>query len=176
MKFKDLAKILKSTYLCMRYPFLYPRNRWTGHHYDNYELQEKRANLYKKWLEYSKTHQQEWFDKYGVKAITLFGEPIQIYTKEVVARSHIIPEYMMRIAPFKERFLYWYYGFADRLLAVFHCIPKYTELDIAAGDGVSQAWMDTFMMDFCSDLKKAILKILSGNWKHFIRRPNMSTN
>lgn len=29
---KKLHKILESCYLCLRFPFLYPRNRWTGRH------------------------------------------------------------------------------------------------------------------------------------------------
>lgn len=37
MKF---IKIIKSTILCIRFPFLYPRNRWTGKHYNNWKLIE----------------------------------------------------------------------------------------------------------------------------------------
>lgn len=35
MKF---LKIIESSILCLRFPFLYPRNRWTGKHYNNWEL------------------------------------------------------------------------------------------------------------------------------------------
>lgn len=39
-------KIIKSTYLCIKYPFLYPRNRWTGKHYNNWKIIEKIKDLY----------------------------------------------------------------------------------------------------------------------------------
>lgn len=35
-----LLKTIKSTILCIRFPFLYPRNRFTGLHYNNYKLQD----------------------------------------------------------------------------------------------------------------------------------------
>lgn len=37
---------LKSTILCLKYPFLYPRNRWTGKHYNNWDVIEKLKILY----------------------------------------------------------------------------------------------------------------------------------
>lgn len=33
--FKKLKDIIKSTILCIRFPFLYPRNRWDGEHHNN---------------------------------------------------------------------------------------------------------------------------------------------
>ncbi len=33
-------RIIKSTILCLRFPFLYPRNRWTDNHYDNWKLED----------------------------------------------------------------------------------------------------------------------------------------
>ena len=29
---------VKSSILCLRFPFLYPRNRWTDKHYNNWKL------------------------------------------------------------------------------------------------------------------------------------------
>jgi len=58
MKLKkcQLNKIIKSTWLCIRFPFLYPRNRFTGLHYNNYKLQ----NLIEK---LNKGHIQDiWFN------------------------------------------------------------------------------------------------------------------
>lgn len=37
MKFFDT---IKATILCIKFPFLYPRNRWTGKHYNNWKLIE----------------------------------------------------------------------------------------------------------------------------------------
>jgi hypothetical protein len=40
-----LKKAVKSTILCIRFPFLYPRNRFTGNHYDNWKIVE----FHRKW-------------------------------------------------------------------------------------------------------------------------------
>ena len=39
-------KTIKSTYLCVKYPFLYPRDRRTGKHYNNWKIIEKIKDLY----------------------------------------------------------------------------------------------------------------------------------
>lgn len=41
MKFFDT---IKATILCIKFPFLYPRNRWTGKHYNNWKLLEYHRN------------------------------------------------------------------------------------------------------------------------------------
>ena len=37
---KKLIKIINSIILCIRFPFLYPRNRFTGKHYNNWKIIE----------------------------------------------------------------------------------------------------------------------------------------
>lgn len=39
--FDKIKKAIKSSYLCIRFPFFYPRNRFSGHHYNNWKLIEK---------------------------------------------------------------------------------------------------------------------------------------
>lgn len=36
--FKKIIKTIKATALCIKFPFLYPRNRFTGNHYNNWAL------------------------------------------------------------------------------------------------------------------------------------------
>ena len=36
--FKDAINIPRATYLCIKYPFLYPRNRITGLHYNSWKV------------------------------------------------------------------------------------------------------------------------------------------
>lgn len=43
---KKFKKIISSTILCIRFPFLYPRNRFTGLHYNNWKIIEKTKTLY----------------------------------------------------------------------------------------------------------------------------------
>lgn len=38
-------KIVPSIYLCIRFPFLYPRNRFTGLHYNNWKIHDKLKKL-----------------------------------------------------------------------------------------------------------------------------------
>lgn len=38
---KKLISYIKNTYICIKYPFLYPRNRFTGEHYTNWYLTDK---------------------------------------------------------------------------------------------------------------------------------------
>ena len=38
-------KIVPSIYLCIRFPFLYPRNRFTGLHYNNWKINDKLKEL-----------------------------------------------------------------------------------------------------------------------------------
>ena len=40
MNFKKIGKYIKCTALCIRFPFLYPRNRWTGLHYNSWKINE----------------------------------------------------------------------------------------------------------------------------------------
>ena len=44
-----LKRIIKNTILCIRFPFLYPRNRFTGLHYNNWKIVE----FHKKWWKYT---------------------------------------------------------------------------------------------------------------------------
>lgn len=41
--------IPKNVCLCLRFPFLYPRNRWTGRHYNNWKLHDKHCKLYQQY-------------------------------------------------------------------------------------------------------------------------------
>jgi hypothetical protein len=45
---EKLKEVLKATYLCIKYPFLYPRNRFTDLHYTNWTLHEYLKKLYDK--------------------------------------------------------------------------------------------------------------------------------
>ena len=48
--FKLLRDTYKSTILCIKYPFLYTRNRFTGKHYTNWAIQNKIHHLKKKYI------------------------------------------------------------------------------------------------------------------------------
>lgn len=48
--FGKIKRIYKSTILCIKYPFLYRRNRFTGRHYTNWAIRDKIQQLRKKYL------------------------------------------------------------------------------------------------------------------------------
>ena len=43
---KKLIRNLRDIWLCIRFPFLYPRNRWTGMHYNNWTIIEFHRKYY----------------------------------------------------------------------------------------------------------------------------------
>ena len=91
---------LKSSILCLRFPFLYSRNRWTGKHYTNWKI-----------LRY---HQNNWNKAY--EWIGLSDDKNSFSGKWKVTNKWLA---------FKINFL----DVLERFLGIFHMIPSYTELD-----------------------------------------------
>lgn len=57
------ARIPYCTYMCLRYPFLYPRNRFTGLHYNNWKVRMFLDNLnkqYHKWCYHDSPPSSAW--------------------------------------------------------------------------------------------------------------------
>ena len=51
--FQPLKKLLKvpyHCYMCLRYPFLYPRNRFTGLHYNNWKLKNIIKDIHERYI------------------------------------------------------------------------------------------------------------------------------
>ena len=46
--FKKIGRVIYSTLLCIKYPFLYPRNRWTDKHYNCWKIIEYHRENYRK--------------------------------------------------------------------------------------------------------------------------------
>lgn len=76
---KKILNPIRSTYLCIRYPFLYPRNRFTDKHYNNWKLHHYHVDNYIKAVNcllvriYSK---DEWLneEKINTKKLSLSSE------------------------------------------------------------------------------------------------------
>ena len=143
---KYTVDMVNSTILCIRFPFLYPRNRWTGKHWSSWKLDEKQRLIWNKWNDWSKEHVLYYVDKFGSKCVILDNKVVKT-------------EYVMKLASFKDRCLHWWYGFLNKFLAIFHCIPTYTELN-----AMDKGWRKRFGIQFCKELKHAILK--SGGKKY----------
>ena len=88
-----------ATILCLRFPFLYPRNRFTDRHYTNWKLRDLRNK-----------HIEKAYDYVGE-----FGNKENPYRRVVKSR--------------KEIWIIKFYELLEDLLGIFHIIPYYTELD-----------------------------------------------
>jgi hypothetical protein len=119
----------KASILCIRFPFLYPRNRWTGKHYTNWKL-----------YNYIRDNWEEAFiwNMYG-------------YNKkcpEIPGKWEVDDEH--KWLAFKIRFC----EKLNNFLGIFHCIPTYTELD----SSIPYGWRKAFIIQMCKDIKKALLE------------------
>ena len=89
---------IPATILCIRFPFLYPRNRFTGKHYTNWKLHRLQDEAHKK----------------AFKIAGEFGD------KDNPAHLEKVSNWWV----FVEKF----YRFLECCIGVFHIIPTYTEL------------------------------------------------
>lgn len=92
------AKWIPATILCIRFPFLYPRNRFTDKHYTNWKLHRLQGEAHK-------------------KAFKIAGE---FGNKDNPAHIEKVSNWWA----FVEKF----YRFLECCIGVFHIIPSYTEL------------------------------------------------
>lgn len=92
----------KASILCIRFPFLYPRNRWTDKHWNCWKI-----------INY---HEEHW-----TKAYVWHHEPVN----EDGSVFHGDWKVINKWEAFKIKFL----DGLERFLSIFHCVPTYTELD-----------------------------------------------
>lgn len=132
-----LKKIIESCYLCSRFVFLYPRNRWTGNHWDSWKIREY---LYGRRLNLTSSAS---LGIYG-KAFKQVPKPNRKYDFETVDKVKSYP------------WAIWYYivyFIAEYVLPVFHCIPTYTELN-----AMEPGWRKAFGIQLCKELKTQLKK------------------
>ena len=139
-----LKKIIDSCYLSSRFVFLYPRNRWTGNHWDSWKIREY---LYGRRLWTIKSSAS--LGIHG-KAFEQVPKPNRKYDFETVDK---VKSWPWAIWFYIVEFVY------EWILSVFHCIPTYTELD-----SMPEGWRKAFGIQMCKEIKRAILK--SGGRKY----------
>ena len=138
------CRIPYCTYMCLKYPFLYRRNRFTGLHYNNWTLINKRDKLNQKYHKHI-------FDKDGID-MDDFANQLKINDK-----------WYIRVT--SEKSLdYWENWWAKPLvniinfihnyiLQIIFCLPTSIEWD-AMEDG----WKKAFGKQYLKDLKKQLKK------------------
>lgn len=138
-KIKRFIRIPYCCYMCMRYPFLYPRNRFTDLHYNNWKVIEWKNKLIKKYKHYK-------FDKNDIEAL------VEEYCDEwYFNHNGSMVEYWDN---WWAKPLYKCITFShDYILQIFHCIPTYIEWD-----AVEHGWNKAFGKQYLNDLKKQLKK------------------
>lgn len=151
-----ITHTIYSCYMCLRFPFLYPRNRFTGRHYNNWKIQYKRKEIYCRCNDWANEHKENYIKKFGNSSVF-----------ENSDLSFVKYKYVMKLANRKDKFLYWWYGFYHEILEIIHFIPTHNELD--ALECEAKGWYKRFGIRFCKDLREALIKDC-GFWymiKHF---------
>ena len=215
--FKKIGRVIYSTLLCIKYPFLYPRNRWTDKHYNCWKIIEYHRENYGKAYhlislqitdkEVNSEEQTEYYKFLDTKKETYLrtdysGDELVIYLgrnkgtiekiiKKIKLGSKIYDSSWIsgknvlvlkvnsveelkeiyngdfncirltinQILAFKIKILDWIEKYP---LQIIHFPTYYTELD-----SMDKGWKDAFGMNFCKDLRKALIK--TGGYKLLFR-------
>lgn len=128
MFWHQITGIIPSCILCIRFPFLYPRNRFTGKHYNNWHIIEKQRELNDKY------HKVTFEDK-SAEGGSRFDKTEDRWT-----------------SPWRH-FQYRGLGWLHSFLSIFHAIPWYTELD-----GMPDGWRKAFGIQICKEIKHELYK------------------
>ena len=211
--FKKIGRVIYSTLLCIKYPFLYPRNRWTDKHYNCWKIIEYHRENYGKAYhlislqitdkEVNSEEQTEYYKFLDTKKETYLrtdysGDELVIYLgrnkgtiekiiKKIKLGSKIYDSSWVsgknvlvlkvnsveelkedynggfncirltinQILAFKIKILDWIEKYP---LQIIHFPTYYTELD-----SMDKGWREAFGMNFCKDLKKALIR--TGGYK-----------
>ena len=134
---KKVKKTIYSCYMCIKYPFLYPRNRFTGLHYNNWIIINKMKSIY---LNHHK--------------IIISNEPLEDMIKD---GYYVKYEEGNRIAQYWTN--WWSYPlwriikfYHDAILQILHCIPTYNEWD-----AVEPGWNKAFGKQYLKELRQQLI-------------------
>ena len=150
---QQMYDVIHSSYMCIKYPFLYPRNRFTGKHYDNIKIDRY---LYGTPDMYSLKYNGTMFER----VLTQPKKP-GIYDKafDVTVNNPVENEKFIHRKIKSYFWCCWFYivkFYADYITQVFHCIPTYTEWDeVEKG---MPGWNNAFGQQYLDELKTQLKK------------------
>jgi hypothetical protein len=126
--------------MCIRYPFLYPRNRFTNLHYNNWKIIEWKKKIYQKYhlVDIDKLHPEVTYETY---------KGYYFYVKQTGSVIDYWTNWWAK--PLCKCITF----FHDYILQIFHCIPTYIEWD-----AVEPGWNKAFGKQYLNDLKKQLKK------------------
>lgn len=142
-----IEDVISSSILCLRFPFLYTRNRFSGLHYTNWKILDKIWNLEEKY--YIRIFAKE----EGIPADTYTGkkyyyksikpETLDFCTEIIEYWKHPLMKHVVKLLKFyHNKFLQW-----------LHFIPTHTELD-----SMPRGWRKRFGIQMCKEIKEALKK------------------
>lgn len=139
-KFKRFIRVPYCCYMCIRYPFLYPRNRFTGLHYNNWKIIEWKKKIYQNYhlVDIDKLHPEVTYETY---------KGYYFYVKQTGSVIDYWTNWWAK--PLCKCITF----FHDYILQIFHCIPTYIEWD-----AVEPGWNKAFGKQYLNDLKKQLKK------------------
>ena len=139
-KIKRFIRIPYCCYMCIRYPFLYPRNRFTNLHYNNWKIIEWKKKIYQKYhlVDIDKLHPEVTYETY---------KGYYFYVKQTGSVIDYWTNWWAK--PLCKCITF----FHDYILQIFHCIPTYIEWD-----AVEPGWNKAFGKKYLKDLKKQLKK------------------
>lgn len=137
-----------STYMCIQYPFLYPRNRFTGLHYNNWKVIKFKNKLYERYhkCEFQSSLNPAQFEKYKKDVFDKTGK-WYIYNAENTRLIEWWTNWWSMPLYYIVKFFHNY------IIQIFHCLPTYTEWD-----AVEKGWNKAFGKQYLKDLKKQLKK------------------
>ena len=130
---------IKSIALCIKYPFLYPRNRFTGLHYTNWTLYNLLA----------KNNEKSLYNKAFIDSFIIIDNPKP--DEQQFRATHNIKNYYYAALYYIVEFIYEY------AIQIFHCIPTYTEWDTLKEE--APGWYAAFGEQFLKELGDAVKKL-----------------
>ena len=147
-KIKRFIRIPYCCYMCIRYPFLYPRNRFTNLHYNNWKIIEFKDKLYKNYhkCEFQTSINPVQFEKYKKDVFDKTGK-WYFYNAENTRLIEWWTNWWSMPLYYIVNFFHNY------ILQIFHCIPTYIEWD-----AVEPGWNKAFGKQYLKDLKKQFKK------------------
>ena len=134
---KKFRHTLESIYLCIKYPFLYPRNVWNDKHWISWRLDKYLYGERGLWR--PKEDKSIWG-----KAFVHVKDPNGKYDFQVIRKTISYPW---------AAWFWMVYFVAEWVLPIFHCIPTYSLLD-----SLEPGWRKAFGVQLCNELKTQLKK------------------
>lgn len=132
IKIKHILNIPRATYLCIKYPFIYPRNRFNGLHYSNWKIVDKMETIKFKYRVFGKRLRME--NPCYLKHFN--NGQIEYWTNWWSKPVYYILKF-----------------YHDVILQIVFCLPTYTEWDC-----MEPGWKKAFGKQYLKELKEAAIK------------------